>query len=79
MIIGLQDILEIEAFTGQKSIVAYIIEVTEFNFDIRIDLRGHMEANIVSEATIMAIIGDIPYRPSVIDIACLKFGVHFDI
>ena len=32
--IGRQDILEIEAFTSQKSIVALIFEVNEFNFDI---------------------------------------------
>ena len=70
---GLQDILEIEVITSQKSYVALIMEVIEFNFDIWSDLRGHLET------TIMAVISDIPLDVSAIDIAYLKFEVQFDL
>ena len=28
----------------------YVMEVTEFNFEVRSDLRGHLEAAMASEA-----------------------------
>ena len=33
----------IEAFRGQRSMATQVIEVTEFNFDVRNDLRGHRQ------------------------------------
>ena len=32
-----------------------VIEVTEFNFEVRLDLRGHLEVAMASEATKMAV------------------------
>ena len=43
-------ILEIVAIRGQKSMVTYVIEVTELNFEVRCDLRGCLEATMASEA-----------------------------
>ena len=44
-----------EAFTGQRSMGTWVIEVTEFNFEVSLDLRGHMEVAMASEATKMAV------------------------
>ena len=35
-------LLEIVAFRGPRDTVTYVIEVTEFNFDVRNNLRGHL-------------------------------------
>ena len=32
-----------------------VIEVTEFNFEVSLDLRGHLEVAMASEATKMAV------------------------
>ena len=42
-------ILEIVAIRGQKSMVTYVIEVTELNFEVRYDLRGCLEAIMALE------------------------------
>ena len=34
---------------------ARVIEVTEFNFEVSLDLRGHLEDAMASEATKMAV------------------------
>ena len=44
-----------EAFTGQRSIGSLVIEVTELNYEVSLDLRGHLEATMASEATKMAV------------------------
>ena len=33
-----------KAFTGQKDMSTWVIEVTEFDSEARFDLRGHLEA-----------------------------------
>ena len=33
----------------------WVIEVTEFNFEVSLDLRGHLEVAMASEATKMAV------------------------
>ena len=43
-------IYAVEAIRGQKSMVTYVIEVTELNFEVRYDLRGCLEATMASEA-----------------------------
>ena len=53
------DDLEIVAFRGQKSTGTWVIEATEFKFEVRSDLRGHLEAAMASEATIMAVPGNM--------------------
>ena len=72
VIIGLQDILEIVAFRGQKSTGTWVIEATEFKFEVRSDLRGHLEAATVSEAIILAILGNMHIDARVIEVACIK-------
>ena len=44
------DDLEIVAIRGQKSMITYVIEVTEFNFEVRSDLQASLEAVMASEA-----------------------------
>ena len=44
------DDLEIVAIRGQKSMVTYVIEVTELNFGVRCDPRVCLEATMASEA-----------------------------
>ena len=44
--------LEIVAFRGQKSTGTLVMEATEFKFEVRSDLRGHLETAMASEATI---------------------------
>ena len=38
-------------FRGQGGIVTWVIEVTEFNSEVRCDLRGHLEVAMASEHT----------------------------
>ena len=70
------------AYRAYKEVVIYVIEVTEFNFDIRCGLRGHMEAATASEATKMAVPGNMHMDARVINVACIKsealrlFGGH---
>ena len=44
------NILEIVAIRGQKSMVTYVFEVTEFNFEVKCDLQGRLEVAMASEA-----------------------------
>ena len=44
-----------EAFGSQRNMGTNVIEVTELNFEVRSDLRGHLEVTVASEATQMAI------------------------
>ena len=71
------DDLEIVAFRGQKSTGTWVIEATEFKFEVRRDLRGHLEAAMASEATIMAISDNMHIDARVTEFACIKFEVRF--
>ena len=35
-----------EAFTGQRSMGTCVIEVDDFNFEVSLDLGGHLEATM---------------------------------
>ena len=48
-----------EAFTGQRSMGTWVIEVTEFNFKVSFDLQGHLEAAMASEAPNTAVRGNM--------------------
>ena len=67
-----------EAFRGQKSTGTWVIEATEFKFEVRSDLRGHLEAAMASEATIVAILGNMHIDARVIEVACIKSEVKFE-
>ena len=45
------DDLEIVAFGGQRSTGTWVIEATDFKFEVSCNLRGHLEALMASEAT----------------------------
>ena len=48
-----------EAFRGQISMATWVIEVTEFDYEARCDLQGCLEAAMASEATKMAVRGNM--------------------
>ena len=56
----------------------YVIEVTEFNFEARCDLQGHLEAAMASEATKMAVRGNMHNNTRVIEVADFKSEVKFE-
>ena len=55
----------------------WVIEVTEFNSEARCDLRGCLEAAMASEATKMAIRGNMHMDTRVIEVADFKSEVNF--
>ena len=55
------------------------MEATEFKYEVRSDLGGHMEAAMASEATTMAVTGNMHIDTRVIEVACFKSEVKFDL
>ena len=51
--------------------VAWVIEVTEFKFEVSCDLRGHLEAAMASEA----VGGNMHMDTRVIKVADVKYEV----
>ena len=70
--------LEIVTFRGQKSTGTWVDEANEFKFEVKSDLRGHLEATMASEATIMAILGNMHIDARVIEVVCIKSEVKFE-
>ena len=56
-----------------------VIEVTEFKYEARCDLRGHLEAATASEATQMSLRGNMHMDPRVIKVAGFKSEVKLDL
>ena len=52
----------------------WVIEVTEFNYEARCDLRGCLEATMASEATKIAVRGNMHNDTREIGIADFKSG-----
>ena len=52
-----------------------VIEVTELNFEVSFDLRGHLEAAMASEATKINVRGNMHIDTRVIKIADFKYEV----
>ena len=67
------------AFWGQKGTGTWVIEATEFKYEVRSDLGGHMEAAMASEATKMAVTGNMHIDARVIEVACIKYNVKLDL
>ena len=57
----------------------YVIEVTEFKSDLRCVLRGHLEAAMASEATKMAVRGNMHMDTRVIEVPDFNSEVKFEI
>ena len=68
-----------EAFTGQRSMGTLVIEATELKSEVRFGLRGHLEATMASEATKMAIRGNVHMNTKVLLVACFKSEVEFEL
>ena len=67
-----------EFFGSQRDMGTWVIEVTEFNYEVRYDLRGCLEATIASEATKMAVRGNMHNDTRVIEVADFKSEVKFE-
>ena len=57
----------------------WVIEVTEFNYEVRYDLRGCLEATMASEATKMAVRGNMHIGTMVIEVPDFNSEVKFEI
>ena len=57
--------------------VTYVLEVTEVNSEAICDLRGRLEATMASEATSMAVIGNMHMDVRVIEVTELNSEVKF--
>ena len=57
--------------------VTYVLEVTEVNSEAICDLRGCLEAAMASEATSMAVIGNMHMDVRVIEVTELNSEVKF--
>ena len=71
----LQEIESLEALRGQISMATWVIEVTEFNSEARCDIRGHLEVAMASEATKMAVRGNMHMDTRVVRVPNFKSGV----
>ena len=56
-----------------------VTEVTEFSFEVSFDLRGHLEAAMVSEATKMAVRGNMHMDTRVIEVPDFNSEGKFEI
>ena len=79
MIFGFRKICPIQPFRGQSNTGTWVIEVTEFKFEVRSDLWGHMEAAMASEATKLAVTGNMHIGTRVIEVACVKSEIKLDL
>ena len=68
-----------EAFGSRRDMGTYVIKVTQFNSEVRCDLRGHFEAAMASEATKMAVRGNMHIDTRVIKVAGFKSEVKLDL
>ena len=67
------------AMKGNMYMYARVVEVTEFIFDVSLDLRGHLEAAMTSDATKMATRGNMHMDTRVIEDADFKSELKFDL
>ena len=65
-------------FRSPRDVGTWVIEVTEFNSEAICDLRGHLEVTMASEATKMAVTGNMHMYTRVIEVADFKSLVKFD-
>ena len=68
-------ICQTEHYGGQRGTGTWVIEATEFKSEVRSDLGGHMEAAMASEASKMAVPGNIHIDARVIKVADVKFDL----
>ena len=65
-------------FRRPRDMGSWVIEVTEFDFEVRCDLRGCLEATMASEVTKMAVRGNMHNDTRVIEVADFKSKVKFE-
>ena len=62
---------------GNMHMDTRVIEVTEFNSEVSLDLRGHLEATRASEAMIVAFKSNMHMDSRVIEVAGFNFRGRF--
>ena len=67
------------AVRGNMHMYAMVVEVIEFNSEVRCDLRGRLEAAMASEAIKMAVRGNMNIDTRVIKVAGFKSEVKLDL
>ena len=67
------------AVRGNMHMNAMVVEVAYFNFEVSLDLPGHLEATMASEATKMAVRGNMHMNSMVLEVAHFKSEVKFDL
>ena len=63
---------------NQRSMETWVIEVTEFNFEVSLDLRGLLEATMASEATKMAVRGNMHIKIRVFEMIQTTPTANYD-
>ena len=64
-----------EAFGSRRDMGTYVIKVTQFNSEVRCDLRGHFEAAMASEATKIDVRGNMHTDARVVEVT--EFNSEF--
>ena len=72
-------ICQIQPLRGQGGTGSWVIEATDFKFEVRSDRRGHMEAAMASEAIIMAVPGNMHIDAKVIWVTEYNFEIRSDL
>ena len=67
------------AVRGNMHMDIKVVEVTEFNSEVRCDLRGHLEATVASEATEMAVRSNMHMDTRVVEVTDFNFEVRCDL
>ena len=73
------ELVEIVAIRCQKSMITYVIEVTELNYEVKCDLRGRLEAAMASEATNITVICNIHMDARVVEVNEFNSEVRCDL
>ena len=64
---------------GNMHMDTRVVEVTEFNSEVRCNLRGRLEEAMASEVTKMAVLGNMHIDTRVIKVAGFKSEVKLDL
>ena len=67
------------AVRGNMHMDIRVVEVTEFNSEVRCDLRGHLELAMASEATKMAVGGNMHMDTRVVEVTEFNAEVRCDL
>ena len=73
------DDIGLSSFFSHLELLGQIIEATDFKFEVRSYLWGHMEAATASRDTKMTIPGNMHLYPSATEVDCIKSELKYDL